>query len=139
MKPEDLARIHAEAFPASGGWSAREIANLLKQNSVFLIAESAGFAVGRIAADEAELLTLAVLPAHQGQGVGARLLSTFSKEAHVRGAASAFLEVADDNCAARALYDSAGFQQTGRRKSYYARSAAEAADALVLRKDLSHD
>lgn len=137
MNPEDLARIHAAAFPAQKGWSAGELTDLLKQNGVFLIAEAAGFALGRIAADEAELLTLAVLPAHQGQGVGAHLLSAFTEEARDRGAASAFLEVADDNRAACALYASAGFRQAGRRKAYYSRSAAEPADALVLRKDLS--
>jgi len=50
-----------------------------------------------------------------------------------------FLEVAEDNAAARALYDSAGFFGVGPREAYYlgraGRSLAGSA-ALVLRCDL---
>ena len=82
------------------------------------------------------MLTLAVDPAHQRQGHGQKLLASFEAEAMKRGAQVAFLEVAEDNTAARALYQSAGYSESGRRPAYYHPPQGAKIAALVLRKPL---
>jgi [ribosomal protein S18]-alanine N-acetyltransferase len=86
--------------------------------------------------DEAELLTIAVHPDAQGQGVGTALMADFLKQAAARGAGRAFLEVADDNAAARALYARAGFAAVGRRKGYFSAPGGRKIDAVVMARDL---
>lgn len=136
MTPDALARIHARAFHDSRPWTSAEFAGLLASPHVFLVSGEACFALGRVVADEAELLTIATDPSAQGQGRGRAQLRAFEDHARDRGAETAFLEVAADNHPARALYDSAGYQQDGLRKAYYPRASAPPADALLLRKPL---
>lgn len=95
-------------------------------------AGEAGFVLARAAADEAEILTLAVVPAWRRRGLGAALLAAAQRRAASLGAAQLFLEVAADNDAARALYAGAGFEAVGLRRGYYAGGR----DALVLRRAL---
>ena len=78
--------------------------------------------------DEAFVQTLAVAPATQGQGLGARLLSALLAEAARRGQRTVSLEVRADNDAAQRLYARHGFARTGLRRGYYAGGV----DALVL-------
>ena len=127
-----LAMIHAACFSLPRPWTAFEIKALLESPHVFLLGESDGFLMGRAVAGEAELLTLAVLPAARRQGIGARLVQAFLAEARTRQSAQAFLEVAAGNTAALALYESAGFAQVGRRKGYYTGADGHSDDALVL-------
>lgn len=136
MTPEDLARVHAAAFVAPRPWSGGEIAGLLANPLTFLITESQGFLIGRVVADEAELLTLAVSPAARRHGTGRALVAGFLIEARSRGATQAFLEVAADNAAAIALYLQAEFTESGRRKRYYTAPDGTAIDALVLSRAL---
>lgn len=138
MTPDSCARIHAAAFAGQGrGWSAAEFRDLVASPAVFLAAPGPHcFALGRVVADEAELITLAVAPPYQGTGLGHRGLAAFEAEARIRGATEAFLEVAADNPVAIRLYRSAGYAVTGRRPAYYTR-AGTPADALTMRKPLS--
>lgn len=108
---------------------------MLGDPDVFAADCPGGFAVGRVAADEAELLTLAVAPEARRQGVGRRLLSAFETEAKARGARTVFLEVAETNAAARCLYAGAGYASAGYRRDYYGPAGARTG-ALVLRKVL---
>ncbi len=91
--------------------------------------EAAAFILIRVAADEAEVLTLAVVPSAQGRGLGRRLLQAALDGAAALGAATMFLEVSPDNGRALALYAHAGFVRIGRRPHYY----RDGGDALVLR------
>jgi ribosomal-protein-alanine N-acetyltransferase len=135
MTPENMARCHARAFGGRGqAWSARDIADLLSSPTVFPVGDARCFALGRVVAGEAELLTLACDPAHQGQGLGRACLTDFEAEAQARGGHEVFLEVAEDNIPAQALYLRAGYTRTARRKAYYPRQGADTVDALVLRK-----
>jgi ribosomal-protein-alanine N-acetyltransferase len=134
-----LARIHGEAF--DDAWTANEIAALMRGlGAVALAAEledaPAGFVLCRLAADEAELLTLAVRPALRRRGVAAALLEAAVAAAAEAGAAAMFLEVARDNPAALALYRRGGFRPVGARAAYYARLGG-AVDAVVMRRDLN--
>ncbi len=91
-----------------------------------------GFVLARVAADEAEILTIAVLPEARRTGQGGRLLDAAVEATRQAGAAALFLEVASDNTAAIALYASRRFCPVGRRAHYYGQDR----DAVVLRRDL---
>ncbi len=129
---EALAELHASAFSPPRPWTGAEIAALLESPHVHLCRESAGFLLGRVIAGEAELLTLAVEPAARRQGIGQRLVTAWHQLAQTHGAQTFFLEVAANNPAAIALYQQAGYRQTGRRKGYYRQPDGGAVDALVL-------
>jgi ribosomal-protein-alanine N-acetyltransferase len=130
---EVLAAIHGAAFAAADAWS-RDVFDLqLALPNVFaLLHEAGGLILVRIAADEAEILTLAVIPGERCRGVGYFLLMKAMEGAASLGVRSLFLEVSIVNINARALYTKVGFQEVGRRPHYY----SDQSDALVLRLDL---
>lgn len=134
MTPARMASVHAAAFAGHGQiWSEADLAALCAAPSTLCVAlDDMGFALIRVIAPEAEVLTLAVDPTAQGQGLGHRLLHTAMALAGRHGAQTLFLEVAEDNIAARALYAGAGFTQTARRRAYYSRPGAPAVDAIVM-------
>lgn len=95
-----------------------------------------GFVLWRTAADEAELLTIAVQADRRRRGLGRALLAAVVEQARSGGAQSLFLEVGADNAPARSLYAQVGFVEVGRRRDYYRRHTGFA-DALVLRLTLT--
>ena len=128
-----LAAIHAASFPAAERWGPDAIALQLEQPNCFgHIDPAGGFILARIAADEAEILTIAVAPARRRAGSGQALLSAAMATAARYGATSMFLEVSLINAPAQALYARLGFTQVGRRLRYY----PDGGDALVMRRDL---
>lgn len=134
---EDLARLHGRAFAGQArGWSAAEFRDLLDSPLTCLCAAPHGFALARVIADEAELLTLATGPHHRRRGVASGLLQRAEATVVTRGAARLFLEVATDNSAAQALYIKAGYIPFGRRVGYYARDGGARVDALLMEKAL---
>ncbi|MFO1142647.1 MAG: GNAT family N-acetyltransferase [Amaricoccus sp.] len=135
MTPESLARLHALAFDDTPRpWTASEFARLIAAPTTLFVSVADGFALGRAAAGEAELLTLAVRPDARRRGHGAYLLGQFEAAAATAGAEAVLIEVAVTNAAARALYARAGYAPVGRRPGYYVRRSAPPVDALVLRK-----
>ena len=134
-RADALARLHAACFEYPRPWRAAEFAALLEDPSIILVSSPGGFGLARLAADEGEILTLAVAPDARRQGIGAALLGGMLDRLRNRGAGRVFLEVAADNAAARALYARAGFDETGRRPRYYGTGAA-AMDALILFRKL---
>lgn len=98
--------------------------------------EIAGFVLARVAAGEAEILSIAVAPGLQGRGLGRQLVEQAIRDLHARGARRLFLEVAADNAPALALYTKLGLVEIGRRRGYYDRPGIVAADALLLACDL---
>jgi ribosomal-protein-alanine N-acetyltransferase len=136
-----MAALHAASFDEP--WGTGEFLALLDGPGAFaqLVREPgtgavAGFILARAIADEAEVLTLAVDPAHRRAGAGRALVEAAAIVAAAAGARALFLEVASDNDAALALYRAAGFAEVGQRPAYYRRGAG-AVDALVLRRDLN--
>jgi ribosomal-protein-alanine N-acetyltransferase len=137
MSPEALARIHAASFALPPPWAAREFEGFLTDPTCFLetVHEGltlVGFALFRVAADQAELLTLAVAPDARRQGHARNLVVRGLVQAQARGAQSCFLEVAANNDAAMALYRATGFVEVGRRAGYYRGAGHASVDALVL-------
>ncbi|MCP5072055.1 MAG: GNAT family N-acetyltransferase [Rhodobacteraceae bacterium] len=136
MTPARLAEIHAACFGVPRPWSQAEFADLLTLPDIFLCEAKSGFAVGRIAASEAELLTLAVLPEAQRKGIGSALLADFETTAKQRGAEDLFLEVAADNYAAIYVYEAAGFVICGKRKDYYQSPKGPKISAVIYKKQI---
>lgn len=139
-RAHELALVHQAAF--SQGWSPDALLKLLAQPGVICLAGCpaaqapvAGFVLARAVAGEAEILTLAVEPASRRLGLGRALIAQLCGILRRQDIVSLYLEVAEDNRAARALYDACGFALAGRRKAYYARNN-ERADALLLRYEV---
>jgi len=133
----DLARTHAAAFTQTRPWSAKEFSTLLNSHGVILCGDARSFVLGRVIADEAEVLTIATELQFQRQGLALAALSEFLNAARGAGALSVFLEVAADNDAAKSLYYNAGFIQQGQRPNYYTVANGQKIAADILRKSLS--
>ncbi len=136
-----LALIHGLCFPEDR-WDEQALAELLAMTgaSGHLIEDGAvilGFILDIMLIGEAEVLTLAVAPQARRQGVARLLLEDLFRRARRGGAGNVGLEVAADNAAARRLYQSCGFLQTGRRSGYY-RRGAQLVDALLFRRALAN-
>jgi ribosomal-protein-alanine N-acetyltransferase len=134
-----LAVLHAASF--NRGWSEHEFEQLLTDRHV--TADRAvdgranvGFILSRRAADEAEILSVAVARSWRGRRVARRLLDLHLRRLAGLGLHAVFLEVDENNEPALRLYRRAGFSEVGRRPGYYPRSAGQQASALVLRRDL---
>ncbi len=127
-----LAAIHAATFPSGAAWSAETLATLLAMDGVIGLHAPGGFILARRVLDEAEILTLAVQPEHRQQGLGQALVEAAALAVATAGAKVMFLEVAEDNASAMALYAKAGFERAGSRRDYY----APGLHAWLLRRSL---
>lgn len=96
--------------------------------------EPAGFLVARVAADEAEILNLVVAEGARRKGIGRELVAAALEKARQSGASAVFLEVAADNPAGCALYESAGFRKVGVRPDYYRGRRGNYIDALIMKR-----
>ena len=140
-RSEECAVIHASAF--AHPWGAGEFTALLTGPSAIGSAaldpatnRLRGFALSRLAADEAEILTIAVDPSERKRGVGRDLLREHLQRATLAGARAMFLEVDAENVAAIALYTRFAFSKVGARAGYYRRPDGKPATALIMRRDL---
>ncbi len=139
---DDIARIHTACFDEA--WNARILTRILAMPGTFalgvrrggVIADLLGFAIGRVAADECELLSLGVAPVNRGRGLGAMMLDAALVRAGSVDVRKFFLEVAEDNIAALTLYEARGLTQVGRRPNYYENKDGSYTDALTMRVDL---
>jgi len=136
VTPDQMARAYRMAFHGARAWTADEIGAMHDAPGAIVATHGPAFAIGRIVLDEAEVLTIACPPSDQGQGHGRAVLAALEGKARDLGAALIFLEVAEDNHTARALYLRAQYRQVGQRARYYPRKGQPAAAALVLQKKL---
>ncbi|MBI3506210.1 MAG: GNAT family N-acetyltransferase [Proteobacteria bacterium] len=130
---ELLSALHRETF--ADGWSVDAMREVLRSPGVFALLATvddapAGFALGRLAADEAELLSVGVLAGSRRLGIGHALIVAIA--ACVPRARALFLEVGEDNPAARGLYAGLGFAVVGRRAGYYQRDTGQRVAALTM-------
>jgi len=142
-----IAAIHAESFAI--GWDRNEIERMILDGHVADVMVSrapvgeivTGFAISRVVLDEAELLTIALDREVRRRGFSETLLERHAQRVRQAGAESHFLEVADANEPALALYRKLGFVEIGRRKGYYPGPRGPGAarhDAITMRRDLTH-
>tara|TARA_R110002096_G_scaffold338978_1_gene532399 strand:+ start:500 stop:910 length:411 start_codon:yes stop_codon:yes gene_type:complete len=136
MTAAALAQTHAAAFTDTRAWSEDEFTSLLNQTGMILCGDAKSFVLGRVIGDEAEVLTLATHPDLTRQGRAQTQLDAFLSAAHLRGALWVFLEVAEDNIAAKSLYFKNKFQTSGHRPAYYQRGDGAKVGADVLRRAL---
>jgi ribosomal-protein-alanine N-acetyltransferase len=134
-----IASLHGVSFRR--GWSEDEVERLLGERNVVTHrattgAALAGFIMSRLAADEAEILSVAVARSSRGRGLARRLLDLHLRRLAGLGCRAVFLEVDEHNRAAIRLYERAGFREVARRANYYPDAGGQAATALVLRRDL---
>jgi ribosomal-protein-alanine N-acetyltransferase len=134
-----LAQLHGASFHR--GWGEGEFESMLSERNTLVHRlrvgrRTIGFAVSRMAADEAEILSIAIDAAQRGKGHSRMLLLTHLGHLAGRGVRTIFLEVEENNHPARRLYDWAGFAVVGRRDRYY-RQDGEQLNALLMRRDLS--
>jgi ribosomal-protein-alanine N-acetyltransferase len=135
-----IAALHAQSFQR--GWSEDECEQLLLDRAVHAPRAMIGnklvaFIMSRIAADEAEILSIAVSRAYRGRGVAARLLALHMRRLAGLGVRTMFLEVGETNDPAGRLYARAGFREVSRRPNYYPGTDGAPVSALVLRRDLA--
>jgi [ribosomal protein S18]-alanine N-acetyltransferase len=143
MTPADLDAVLVLERSLFGeeAWSIQMLEGELAEqprSRYYLVADDDGVITGYagllVAANQADVVTLAVAAGQWGQGVGSALLEALLAEAVRRGCTEVFLEVRTDNTRAQRLYRRYGFSQIGIRKGYYQPSGA---DALVMRRDVT--
>ena len=137
---EAIAALHAASFHR--GWGEGEFESMLAESNTLahrlrLGRKTIGFAMSRIGADEAEILSIAIDPRFRGQGLSLSLLLTHLGHLAGRGVRTIFLEVEESNRPALRLYERAGFLLVGRRERYYQQAGGEHLNALLMRRDLS--
>jgi [ribosomal protein S18]-alanine N-acetyltransferase len=135
-----LAQLHGASFHR--GWGEGEFDSILAERNTLIHVlrmrrKIIGFAVSRLAADEAEILSIAIDPAYRGRGLSRDLLLTHLGHLAGRGIEKVFLEVEENNQPARRLYERTGFAVIGRRERYYQQPGGEHLNALLMRRDLS--
>jgi [ribosomal protein S18]-alanine N-acetyltransferase len=134
-----VAEIHAASFDRP--WGLMEFERLLaEENTLCHVAagskEADGFVLSRLAADEAEILSIAVTPRRRGEGIAGRLLTSHRDALLLNRIRTLFLEVEDSNVSAIALYKRQGSSEVSRREAYYRKADGSAATALVMRRAL---
>ena len=134
-----LSHLHRASFHR--GWGTDEFEQILIERNALahrlrLGKSTIGFIVSRSAADEAEILSVAVAPKYRGRGFSRDLLRTHLGYLAAREIRTVFLEVEENNRPARALYERAGFSTVGRRERYYKDSSGQDLNAIVMRRDL---
>lgn len=124
-----IANLHKECFP-NKQWSADDFADL-KKSGCEVIASENGFIVWRVVADESEIITIGVAPIARQTGIAAAMMTIAESESKKAGAIKMFLEVAENNTAAIALYTKLGYNRLGTRPKYY-----DGADAILMGKNI---
>lgn len=139
-----IAALQNEIFPDEP-WSQDAVSRLIGGSGVIAWIAAGrdygemmpvGFAIGRVAADEAEVLTIGVLAGARRKGLGRRLVEAVIDKARAAGALRLHLEVSDLNAGAQHLYRTLKFREVGRRRGYYTAGKGKPADALLLARDL---
>jgi [ribosomal protein S18]-alanine N-acetyltransferase len=133
-----LTALEPELF-ADDPWSEQtwwaELAGRPRRS--YVVCEQGGVLVGYAGVDcggeVADLMTIAVAPGAQGQGLGRVLLQWLIEEARRGGAEHLMLEVRADNVAAQRLYTATGFEMLTVRRRYYQPGDV---DALIMRLHL---
>ncbi|MEM1194590.1 MAG: GNAT family N-acetyltransferase [Pseudomonadota bacterium] len=145
-----IMRVMDSAFEPTYGeaWNRRQVSDALALSSTHALLisskgtlidanylDAAGFVLSRHAADEEELLLIAVLPEHRAQGLGQILVDRLFDAASGRGVSRVFLEMRRGNPAVH-LYHKLGFRPVGERPKYYKALNGDRIDAITFARSL---
>ena len=134
-----LSQLHRASFHR--GWGQGEFESMLAERNTFAQRlmhgrTPIGFIISRLAADEAEILSVAIAPAQRGRGYSRDLLANHLGYLAGRGIRRVFLEVEENNQPAVRLYQRSGFTAVGRREQYYRDTSGAKLNALIMQRDL---
>lgn len=129
-----VVELELELFPKSPWSEAQFWSELAADRRLLLVGIDDGALVGyagiNIGDLESEIMTIAVCPSHQGQGLGSALLQRMIEASDAAGVRRVLLEVEVDNDAAIGLYERFGFVRNGIRPNYYGLGI----DALLMER-----
>jgi ribosomal-protein-alanine N-acetyltransferase len=136
MTGSDVSDAHSilQESPEASPWSMESLLESVSQEEIWaaeMDGRLAGLLIGRIAADEFEILNLAVGGEFRRRGVATQLVRAALESAKIAGARKTFLEVRASNEGGIQLYKRLGFQTCGRRMNYY-RDPVEDAVQMVF-------
>ena len=133
---EKFAKIHSQSFNEKNlKYSSEFILSLLKNPNIsYIYKKNKGFCIFSCNEKEAEIITMAILPKYQNQGIGFLILTELEGILSEISCNKVFLEVASNNLKALHLYDKSGFKSIGIRKNYYSVSENKKVNAILMKK-----
>ncbi len=133
---EKFSTIHYKSFENEKlSFSSRFIFSLLKNPNIsYIYKKNKGFCIFSINKEEAEIITIAVMPKYQNQGIGFLILNQLEEVLSKSNCNKIFLDVASNNIIALHLYKKAGFKKFGTRKNYYTNLKDNKVDAILMEK-----
>ena len=133
---EKFAKIHSQSFNQKNlKYSSEFILSLLKNPNIsYIYKKNKGFCIFSCNEKEAEIITMAILPKYQNQGIGFLILAELEGILSEISCNKVFLEVASNNSIAIHLYDKLGFKSFGIRKNYYSVSKNKKINAILMKK-----
>ncbi len=133
---EQFAKIHSQSFNQKNlKYSSEFILSLLKNPNIsYIYKKNKGFCIFSCNEKEAEIITMAILPKFQNQGIGFLILKELEEILSEISCNTVFLEVASNNLIAIHLYDKLGFKTFGTRKNYYSISKNNKVNAILMKK-----
>lgn len=134
-----LYLVHKESFPIY--WKEKEISDMLLASGTQAWSAREGSPIGmlmtRAQFEQAEILTLAIIPAARRKKIAQKLMKAAHEALAAAGVKKIFLEVAEDNMAATLLYRGLGYAEISRRAGYYKQPDGSSTDALVMAKEIA--
>ena len=134
MTPQELSKLHKQAFPNARYWTEEEFEVLLAKPATLFVSSDHGFALGQVIAPECDLQMIAIEPAHQGNGLGSDLMNKFEQAAHERGAIKILLEVDASDHTVLKFYERFSFEAIRRLPAYYSKKDGTKTDAILMQK-----
>ena len=133
---EKFAKIHSQSFNQKNlKYSSEFILSLLKNPNIsYIYKKNKGFCIFSCNEKEAEIITMAILPKYQNQGIGSLILTELEGILSEISCNKVFLEVASNNLIAIHLYNKLGFKSFGIRKNYYSVSENKKVNAILMKK-----
>ena len=131
----DVVKIEALCF--SEPWSENAFSILLGDGAFGMVALLDGVVVAYggmlFVLDEGQITNIATHPEYRREGLGRMIVEALEREAKILGLSELFLEVREQNVAARKLYLSCGWEEIGLRKNFYSKPTD---NAVLMKKDL---
>lgn len=124
-----IVELHKQCFPDKP-WSESDFMEL-KKSGCEIVASEHGFIVWRTVADQAEIITIGVIPIARRSGIAESMILLMEQELKKQSIVNVFLEVSEANYSARKLYEKLGFLVVGKRPKYY-----DGTDAIIMSKTL---